>query len=59
MVHEGDLGCGVNGTGEAEAKLTGGIADHKPVQVPNTLAKVGDKAVLEQCQADYVREMTP
>ena len=32
---------------KAEAKLTGGVADHKLVQVPNTLAKVGDKAVLE------------
>ena len=44
---------------KAEAKLTGGVADHTPVQVPKTLAKVGDKAVLEQCHADYVREMMP
>ena len=34
---------------KTEAKLTGGVADHIPVQVPNTLAKVKDKAVLEQC----------
>lgn len=41
---------------KAEAKLTG---DHRPIQVPNTLAKAGDKAVLEQCQVDYLREMMP
>ena len=35
------------------------VADHMPVQIPNTLAKVGDKAMLEQCQAEYVKEMMP
>ena len=33
---------------KAEAKLTGGVAGHIPVHVRNTLAKVGDKVVLEQ-----------
>ena len=32
---------------KAEATEAGGVADHRPVQIPNTLAKVGDKAVLE------------
>ena len=31
---------------KAEATHVGGVADHKPVQIPNTLAKVGDKTVL-------------
>ncbi len=44
---------------KTEAKRSGDIADHMPVQIPNTLSKVGDKAVLEQCQADFVREMMP
>ncbi len=44
---------------KAEAAREGEIADHRPVQILNTLAKVGDKAVLEQCQAEYVREMMP
>ncbi len=35
------------------------MADHKPVQIPNTLAKVGDKAMLEQCQAEYVKQIKP
>ena len=34
---------------KAEAKLTGGVTDYRPVQVQNTLVKVGDKVVLEQC----------
>jgi hypothetical protein len=34
---------------KAEATAEGKVADHRPVQIPNTLAKVGDKAVLEQC----------
>ena len=40
---------------KAEATQSGGVADHKPKQIPNTLAKVGDKAVLEQCHAKYVK----
>ena len=40
---------------KAEATQARGVADHRLVHVPNTLAKVGDKAVLEQCQAEYVR----
>ena len=45
--------------GKAEAAVEGEVADHRLVEIPNTLAKVGDKAVLEQCQAEYVREMMP
>jgi hypothetical protein len=33
--------------------------NHKSVQIPNTISKVGDKATLEQFQADYIREMMP
>ena len=32
---------------KAEAARESRVADHRPVQVPNTLAKVGDKAILE------------
>ena len=35
------------------------MTDHKPVQIRNTLAKVGDKAMLEQCHAEYVKEIMP
>ncbi len=34
---------------KAEAKRPGDIADHRPVQIPNTLSKVGNKVMLEQC----------
>jgi hypothetical protein len=34
---------------KAEVAAEGKVADHRPIQIPNTLAKVGDKAVLEQC----------
>ncbi len=44
---------------KAEKKATETVADHKPVQVPNTLAKVGGIAMLEQCQAENVKEMMP
>ncbi len=44
---------------KAEAKRTGEVADHMHVQIPNTLAKVGDMAGLEQCLAEYVKEMMP
>ncbi len=37
---------------KAEATRVGGVADDRPVQIPNTLAKLGGKAVLEQCQAE-------
>ncbi len=33
-----------------EMKQSETVADHVPVQISNTLAKVGDKAMLEQCQ---------
>ncbi len=42
---------------KATKKQSESVADHRPVQIPNTLAKVGDKAMLEQCQMEYVREM--
>ncbi len=44
---------------KAEATREGGVAKHSPVQIPNTLSKVGDKAVMEQCRAEYVKEMMP
>ena len=34
-------------------------ADHRPVQIRNTIAKVGDKAVLMMFQKDYIQEMLP
>jgi hypothetical protein len=34
---------------KAEKKATETVADHMPVKIPNTLAKVGDKAMLEPC----------
>ena len=34
-------------------------ADHKPVQIPNTIAKVGDKAILMLFQKEYIQEMMP
>jgi hypothetical protein len=44
---------------KAEKKETEAVADHMPVQIPNTRAKVGDKAMLEQCHAEYAKEMMP
>ena len=44
---------------KAEATHAGGVADHGPVQIPSTMVKMGDKSVLEQCQAEYVKEMMP
>ena len=44
---------------KAEKKETETVADQRPVQIPNTLAKVGDKAMLEQCQTEYVKELMP
>ena len=43
----------------AEATQSGGIADKRRVQIPNTHAKMGDKAVLEQYQTKYVKAMMP
>ncbi len=34
---------------KAEATRACEVDDHRLVQIPNTLAKVGDRAVLEQC----------
>ena len=44
---------------KAEKKETETVANHRPVQIPNTLAKVGDIAMLEQCQAEYIKEIMP
>ena len=43
--------------GEKEQMLK--TTDHRPVQIPNTLIKVGDKAVLQIFQKDYIQEMLP
>ena len=32
-------------------------ADHMPVVVPNTLSKVADKAMMEDCKEEYTREL--
>ena len=32
---------------KAEKKSAEKVADHKPLQIPNTLTKVGDKAMME------------
>ena len=44
---------------KAEKKPSQTVADHMPVQIINTLAKMGDKAMLEQCQKECVIEMMP
>ena len=44
---------------KGEAQRTGSTTDHRPVQFPNTICKIGDKAMLEQYQADYIRELMP
>ncbi len=44
---------------KAEARKPCEAADHRPVRISNTLAKVRDSAVLEQCQNGYVKEMMP
>jgi len=44
---------------KGEVQRARATTDHKPVQIPNTLSKIGDKAMLEQYQADYIREMMP
>ena len=44
---------------KAEKKETQTVADHRPVQIPNTLTKVGGKAMLDHCHAEYVKEMMP
>jgi len=41
---------------KGEAKEEGEKEDHRPVQVPNTISKVEDKAVMQLFQADNVRE---
>ncbi len=37
-----------------EAEEQGRTADHMPVQVPNTISKLEDKAVLAQYQEVYI-----
>ncbi len=44
---------------KTEQKNGDKVADHMRVQIPNTPAKVGDKAMMEQCHADYVKQMMP
>jgi len=42
-----------------EAEEQERTADHRPVQVPNTISKLEDKAVLAQYQEVYIKEMMP
>jgi hypothetical protein len=44
---------------KGEKDTTVQTADHGPVQIPNTIAKVGDKAVLILFQKEYIQEMMP
>ena len=44
---------------KGEAQRTRAIANHRPVQILNTISKVGDKVMLQKFQADYIREMMP
>jgi hypothetical protein len=34
-------------------------ADHIPVAVPNTLSKIADKAMMEECKEEYIRDLLP
>ena len=42
-----------------EAEEQERTAEHRPVQVPNTISKLEDKALLEQYQEVYRKEMMP
>ena len=42
-----------------EAEVQGRTTDHMLVQVPNTISKLEDKAVLAHYQEVYIREMMP
>ena len=42
-----------------EEQRPGTTGDHRPVQIPNTLSKIEDRAVLQETQADYTTEMMP
>ena len=44
---------------KGEAQREGATADHRPVQIPNTLSKVEDREMLEQVLAEYIRETMP
>jgi hypothetical protein len=35
------------------------IGDHKPVVIPNTIDKITDKAMLHECQEDYMAKLLP
>jgi hypothetical protein len=39
--------------------FSGTLADHISVGIPNTLGRIADKAILQQFQADYVKELVP
>ncbi len=44
---------------KGEAHRIGTTTDHSPIQIPNTLSQLGDRAMLEQVIVDYIREMMP
>ena len=44
---------------KGEAQRTGATTYHMPVQIPNTLSKVEDRAMLGHVQAEYIRKMMP
>jgi hypothetical protein len=35
------------------------VGDHGPVVMPNTISKVADKALLQECHEEYTRELLP
>ena len=41
---------------KAEAKM-GRRADRNPVVMPNTLSKITDKVMMEECKEDYTRDL--
>ena len=35
------------------------VGHHRPVVIPNTISKIADKAMLQECQEDYMAELLP
>jgi hypothetical protein len=35
------------------------VGDHMPVVIPNTISKITDKAMLQECHEDYMAELLP
>jgi hypothetical protein len=37
--------------------VEGNVRNHMPVAMPNTISKVADKAILQECRVEYTREL--